>query len=68
LEDLWEAGRLPVLIPVKADVVKAIQDAYRLSFRLLQSVWFENDPVLSELRALLRRQMAELLVIQSWTE
>ncbi len=68
LDDLWEAGRLPVVISVKADVVKAIQDAYRLSFRLLQSVWLENDPVLIELRALLCRQMAELAVIQSWMD
>jgi hypothetical protein len=56
------------VISVKADVVKAIQDAYRLSFRLLQSVWLENDPVLIELRALLCRQMAELAVIQSWMD
>jgi hypothetical protein len=66
LEWLEDKERLNNWILIMEDVVKAVQDAYRMSFRLLESGNFKNEPNLDNLRNVLISLMAELQVVKSW--
>jgi len=66
LERLEDKECLCDWIPIMEDVVKAVQDAYRTSFRLLESGNFKNEPNLDNLRNVLISLMAELRLVKSW--
>jgi hypothetical protein len=66
LEWMEDKELLDDLIPIMEDVVKAIEDAYRTSFKLLKSGNFKNEPNLNNLRNVLISMMAELQVVKNW--
>ncbi len=53
-------------IPIMEDVVKAVEDAYRTSFKLLKSGNLKKEPHLNKLRQVLISMMAELQVAKNW--
>ena len=66
LEWMEDKELLDDLIPIMEDVVKAIEDAYRTSFKLLKSGNFKNEPNLNNLRNVLISMMAKLQVVKNW--
>ena len=53
-------------VPAMEDVVKAVEDAYRTSFKLLKGGNLQNEPQLNNLRQVLICMMAELQMVKNW--